>query len=127
MSKVLVMDDDTDLLLLLQMVLGKAGYEVKCFSEGISIVNNKYSTPDLFIIDKGMNVIDGIAICKFLKLKKETQCIPVLMISGEEYKEKALKAGADYFLNKPLNVSTLLRVIESLLPTKADGASRQQE
>jgi DNA-binding response OmpR family regulator len=118
MPKVWVIDDDSDLLLLLQVVLSKAGYDVTCLSEGYSIVDNQSFWPDLFIVDKSLNVIDGIAICKFLKLKNETRRIPIVMISGGEFAEKALKAGASYFLNKPLDIATLLQVVESLLVNK---------
>ncbi len=118
MSKVLVMDDDTDLLMLLQMALGKAGYEVECLTDGCPIVNNRIRVPDLFIIDKGLNIIDGIAICKYLKLKNETSTIPIVIISGEELREKALLAGADYFMCKPLKIKKLLKVIDSILHKK---------
>lgn len=115
MSKVLVMDDDSDLLMLLRVALGKAGYEVECLTDGCPVVNNRIRIPDLFIIDKGLSIIDGVAICKFLKLKNETSSIPIVMISGEEFREKALLTGADYFMAKPLEIKKLLQVIDSLL------------
>ena len=115
MPKVLVMDNDSDLLMLLRGALSKVGYEVECLTDGCPVVNNRIEIPDLFVIDKGLNIIDGIAICKYLKLKNETSNIPIVMISGEEFREKALLTGADYFMTKPLKIKNLLQVIDSLL------------
>jgi len=115
LPKILLLEDDPDLLLMLKIVLEKAGYEVECISNGTAIVNNKVPLPDLYIIDKGLQVIDGIAICKYLKLKKETNGIPIIMISANDYQEKALRAGANYFIDKPIDMQKLLQTIHTLL------------
>jgi DNA-binding response OmpR family regulator len=120
MYKILVAEDDTDLLLLLESILKKAGYEVTCFSEPCNIVNSKCDWPDLFILDKNMKVIDGFALSKYLKLNAMTKNIPIVMISAiPEYETKALELGVNYFMPKPLNTGKLLQVIGSLLPTSA--------
>jgi two-component system cell cycle response regulator len=119
MYRILVADDDTDLLLLLESILRKAGYEVTCYSEPCTIVNSKCDWPDLFVLDKNMKVIDGFALSKYLKLNALTKNIPIVMISAiPEYETKALDIGVSYFMSKPLNTTKLLEVIGSLLSAR---------
>src|SRR3990170_1874209 len=116
-KKIVVVEDDADLLFLLGKVLMKAGYQVECFLNGSTIVENQnYAWPDLFILDKEMEFMDGIEISHYLKSNKQTEAIPVVMMSGSKENENAaLKAGADYFLEKPLNIKRVLQITHSLI------------
>jgi len=116
-KKIVVVEDDADLLFLLGKVLAKAGYQVECFLNGSTIVENQnYAWPDLFILDKEMEFMDGIEISHYLKSNKQTEAIPVVMMSGSKENENAaLKAGADYFLEKPLNIKRVLQITHSLI------------
>jgi DNA-binding response OmpR family regulator len=116
-KKIVVVEDDADLLFLLGKVLRKAGYEVECFLNGSTIVENQnYAWPDLFILDKEMEFMDGVEISHRLKSNKKTQAIPVVMMSGgKENENAALQAGADYFLEKPLNINRVLQITHSLI------------
>ena len=119
MRKILIVEDGQDLQRLLQTILENSGYDVCSETNGCAIVNNRYEIPDLFIIDKVINVIDGIALCKFLKLNKQTRHIPVILISADaEVAEKAQQIGADYFMRKPVAAYELVTVIESLASDK---------
>jgi DNA-binding response OmpR family regulator len=95
----------------------KAGYHVECFLNGSTIIENKnYAWPDLFILDKEMEFMDGLEISSYLKSNKETEAIPVVIMSGtQENENAALQAGADCFLEKPLNIKRVLRIIHSLI------------
>jgi DNA-binding response OmpR family regulator len=116
-KKIVVVEDDADLLFLLGRVLKKAGYHVEGFLNGSTIVSNKnYAWPDLFILDKEMEFMDGLEINNYLKSNKQTEAIPVVMMSGaKENENAALKAGADYFLEKPLHMKRVLKIIHSLI------------
>ena len=116
-KKIVVVEDDADLLFLLGKVLAKAGYQVECFLNGSTLVENQnYAWPDLFILDKEMEFMDGIEISHYLKSNKQTEAIPVVMMSGSKENENAaLKAGADYFLEKPLNIKRVLQITHSLI------------
>jgi DNA-binding response OmpR family regulator len=116
-KKIVVVEDDADLLFLLGKVLKKAGYHVEGFLNGSTIVSNKnYPWPDLFILDKEMEFMDGLEISNYLKSNKQTEAIPVVMMSGaKENENAALQAGADYFLEKPLNIKRVLKIIHSLI------------
>ena len=95
----------------------KKGYEVQCLRNAAGIVDGMPDWPDLFILDKDMALIDGIAICKFLKLHQQARSIPILMISGSDCKAKAKAAGVDHYIEKPLNLNEFLRVVETYVQT----------
>ena len=112
-KKILIVDDDPDTLLLLIKILGSKGYEVQGTNDAADIVNGSISNwPDLFILDKEMKLIDGIAICKFLRLHKIAKHIPIVMISGFDCRARATTAGADYYIDKPLDLAELLEVVD---------------
>lgn len=123
-KKIVVVEDDEDLSLILKSILNNAGYQVSCMGVGSPIVNNDYDLPDLFIFDIRMKVIDGRALCKFLKLNSRTKEIPVILISGyHEYRQKALDIGADDFLPKPLNIDRLLQTVDTLTSRATCGTT----
>ena len=112
-KKIVLAEDDPDIRLILNMVLHEAGYEVEPLSTGDTIVEGKHAWPDLFILDKALPVIDGLAICKFLKVKEETKNIPIIMISCyHKHKSKAKELGVEEFIEKPFNLKQLLSVVE---------------
>jgi DNA-binding response OmpR family regulator len=120
--KILIVEDDRDLLLLLEKSLQKAGYEVISVTSGCPIVNRQCVLPDLFIIDKTLNIIDGIALCKFLRINEITRDIPIIMISGDpEVQKRAIDIGADYFMHKPLSIGGLLNIIKILTLKQLDS------
>jgi two-component system alkaline phosphatase synthesis response regulator PhoP len=116
-KKILIAEDDNDILYILNTILTDAGYTVQSLAEGSAIVEGKLDLPDLFILDKVMPLIDGLAICKYLKIKNDTKNIPVIMISAyHKLKQKAKKAGVDHFIEKPFDIGNLLASIETFVP-----------
>jgi two-component system, OmpR family, phosphate regulon response regulator PhoB len=114
MKKIVVAEDNTDMLFILDTVLQDAGYNVEAIPNGVPIINrHKGEWPDLFILDKDMPFIDGIALAKFLKIKPETRDIPIIMISAyHRLKIKAKEAGVDAFIEKPFDLSSLMEKID---------------
>jgi DNA-binding response OmpR family regulator len=111
-KKILIAEDDKDILFILDMILNDAGFKVEPLNEGSSIVGRKSDWPDLFILDKHLPTIDGIALCKYLKLQETTKNIPIIMISSyHKLKRKAKEAGVDDFLEKPFDIKELLTTI----------------
>jgi CheY-like chemotaxis protein len=85
---------------------------VEPLPDGSGFMGRKKDWPDLFFLDIDMPVIDGLAICKYLKLNNATKDIPVIMISAyHKLKSKAQAAGVDDFIEKPFEVKNLLQVI----------------
>ena len=111
-KKILIAEDDQDILFILDMILNDAGYQVETMADGTSIVAGKKEWPDLFILDKDMPKIDGIAVSKYLRLNEETKNIPIIMISAyHKLKKKAEQAGVNDFIEKPFDLRDLLRTI----------------
>jgi DNA-binding response OmpR family regulator len=119
-KKIVVAEDDQDILFILDMILNDAGYKVEPLPEGSSIVSGKRDWPDLFILDKNMPTIDGLAICKYLKLNEETKNIPIIMISAyHKLKKKAKEAGVDEFIEKPFELKDLLSTVSKYVDLSA--------
>jgi CheY-like chemotaxis protein len=117
--KITVAEDDKDILFILDVILNDAGYEVEPLTDGTTIVAGRKEWPDLFIIDKDMPAIDGLAICKYLRLNEETKDIPVIMISAyHKLKSKAQAAGANDFIEKPFEIKDLLNTIGKYIDTR---------
>ncbi len=115
MAKIVLVENDPDLRFILERCLVKAGYDVACFSDASPILDCKVSVPDLFIIDRDLPAIDGIALCKFLNLQPGYRAKPVLLISSHNIEQRAYRAGAAAFLQKPFDFVHLLTMIEQLL------------
>ena len=112
-KKILIAEDDADIRFILALVLTNAGYNVEELPTGARIVEGMNRWPDLFILDKAMPTIDGLALCKFLKLKKETKDIPIIMMSSyHRVKTKAHEVGVDDFIEKPFDLEKLLHLVD---------------
>jgi CheY-like chemotaxis protein len=114
-KKIIVAEDDNDTLILLVTILQGHGYEVLGLPSGDLIMEGHCHLPDLFILDKEMELNDGIAVGKFLKSNSETQLIPVMMVSGFAVENEAKDAGFDSFLSKPFRTQSLLTSVDTLL------------
>ncbi len=120
-KKILIAEDDPDIRLILEMVLRDAGYTVETIATGSSILERK-EWPDLLVLDKALPVVDGFAICKYLKLKKETRDIPIIMISCYHHlKNKARELGVVDFIDKPFDLKAFLAAIERQLREVVHG------
>ena len=112
-KKILLAEDDADIRFILNVVLNEAGYDVEPLPSGKTIVEGRREWPDLFILDTALPTIDGLAICKYLKVKEETRNIPIIMISSyHKLKNKARQVGVDDFIEKPFDLRNLLEVVD---------------
>ena len=111
--KILVVDDDSGIRDIFSIILAKAGYDIEIKEDAGEIFKNKFRTPDLFLIDRLLSGVDGLDVCRYLKSNEKTSLIPVVMVSASpEIGIAAVKAGADDFIEKPFELSYLLKVIE---------------
>ena len=115
-KKILVVDDDPTLTALVEKFLKKNGYEVTAVTEAVDGLEHAMKNdPDLIILDIMMPIINGFNFCKLLKQEKETENIPILILtSRNQIKdiEIGLEMGADAYLVKPLNTTELLKTIK---------------
>jgi DNA-binding response OmpR family regulator len=115
-KKILVTDDDPSLQDIFRIILEKAGYEVDVLSNGSDILHDHYEPPDLFLLDKQLSGVDGLDICKYLKSRKNTKDIPIIMVSATVgIGPTAKEAGADGFIEKPFDKKYLLEMVEEYI------------
>jgi CheY-like chemotaxis protein len=113
-KKILVVDDDVDILDAIAIVLDEFGYAVTTTSKGHETYKKiEEIHPDVILLDVLMSGSDGREICRELKSKEETRKIPVIMVSAHPDAAKEVKAvGADNFLAKPFETGDLLKLVE---------------
>ncbi len=114
--KILIADDDRDLLGLIAFTLTQAGYLVVKASDGPSAIHAfKGEAPDLAVLDINMPGASGFQVCEAIRSQSR---IPIMMLTvrgEEEDLIKALDLGADDYLTKPFSPRTLLARIKALL------------
>ena len=130
--RVLVVDDQPQNIRLLEAILTPRGYDVRAASSGeAALAAIEESEVDLVLLDIVMPGMDGYEVCRTIRERAATAYLPVVMVtaSGDEQKVKALEAGADDFLTKPINTSELLARVASLARIKSyqDTVRRQSE
>jgi adenylate cyclase len=130
--QVLVVDDQPANLRLLEAILTPRGYDVRMAGSGEEALKAiADSEVDLVLLDIVMPGLDGYEVCRRIREQADTAYLPVVMVtaSGDEQKVKALEAGADDFVTKPINTSELLARVASLARIKRyqDTIRRQAE
>ncbi len=117
MAKILVIDDDKDILEVVKTILGNEGHDVETISEWPEVYGKiKLYKPDLVILDIFISGSDGRVICKELKKSKTTINIPVILFSASNRLESYTKdSNAQGFLKKPFQVNDLLEIVRENL------------
>jgi two-component system KDP operon response regulator KdpE len=115
-SRILVVDDETQIARVLKTALSSQGYEVKTAGEGETALNLAIDwIPDLIVTDLSMPGMTGIELCRLVRERSQVPII-VLSVRGEEKtKVEALDAGADDYVTKPFSVSELLARVRANL------------
>jgi DNA-binding response OmpR family regulator len=117
-KKILVIDDDSDILEILGLLLTGEGYEIRTLIHGDFVFESiKDFQPDLILLDVMLADMDGRTICKDIKKNKLTYSIPVILISGtHDLKHLLNLPGApNDFIAKPFDIAILLDGIEKQL------------
>jgi len=127
--RVLVVDDDREIVRGVSIRLRAAGYEVLTAYDGqAGLTASLEHHPDAIVLDVRMPVMDGLAALALLKGHEATKAIPVVILSASvvaQEKAKILELGARYFLEKPYDAKSLIEAIESAITESArDSASR---
>jgi len=115
-KKIMVIDDNPDILLALQGMLEDAGYIVEMSEQ----IQNKFlamcdtsDLPDILLLDMLLSGQNGLEIIKQLKSQNSTKHIPIILFSAyPSAEEDARRAGADDFIAKPFDIDVLLAKIE---------------
>ena len=118
-QKVLVVDDEENIRMLVKFNLEKAGYEVLEASDGNKAIETAVnSTPDIVILDLMLPGIDGLEVCRHLKRHPRTAALPIIMLtakSDEIDRVIGLELGADDYMTKPFSQRELVARIKAVL------------
>jgi DNA-binding response OmpR family regulator len=112
--KVLVVDDDKDILEVLKILLSVNGLQVEAVSHEGELYDNLFLfKPDVILLDVNLGRCDGRTICKDLKSQDETKNISIIMFSANHnIRESALENQADGFIEKPFEMDQLLATVK---------------
>ena len=114
MTKLAIIDDDEEILLLLDEYLVKNGFGVEGFADGESFLSRDVTEFGLLILDIGLPGIDGLEICRRLRQKSNIPIIMLTAASDDLDRILGLELGADDYLGKPFNPRELLARIKAL-------------
>ena len=122
MSSVLVVEDDESMRLLLQKWMEGDGYRVDVAENGFKAVEKATAEPpDVILLDAQMPVMDGFQVAESLKVAEHTRTVPIIMVTAlddAQSKLRALKAGVQEFLTKPVDQSELSLRVQNVLMLK---------
>lgn len=126
---ILIVDDESDILDLLQYNIEREGYKVLLASDGEEAVKvAKKHRPDLILLDIMMPKMDGIEVCRQIKEEPELSKTFIIFLTArsEEYSEVAgFDAGADDYIFKPIKPRVLIRRIKAILRRDAENEPHQ--
>jgi two-component system alkaline phosphatase synthesis response regulator PhoP len=118
-KKILVVEDDNDLVELLSFNLKSCGFSVGTAADGAEALKKVRSlAPDLILLDIMLPELDGFAVCEILRRDPATARIPVIMLtamSSEFARLNGLEAGADDYVTKPFSTKKLVERVKELL------------
>ena len=119
MTKILYVEDNEDNIYMLTRRLGRKGYEVLVATDGKTGVEMASSErPELVLMDLNLPVLDGWEATRRLKAAPETKSIPVIALSAFAMagdRDRAIEAGCDDYVSKPIDFKLLYSKIESIL------------
>ena len=118
-ARILIADDTLQAAELLEAYLSGPEYDVQFASDGEETLQKvSAQRPDLILLDVMMPRLSGFEVCKRLRADPSTRGIPILMITALDQPldvERAVEAGTDDFLSKPISKAELLHRVQSLL------------
>ena len=111
-KKLLIVEDNTELLELLRLGLKQAGFSVCTAADGVEALKKARSAgPDLILLDLVLPELDGFAVCEALRRGADTSQTPIIMLTGltsEFTRYAGMESGADEYVTKPVTPQQLL-------------------
>jgi two-component system response regulator MprA len=119
LPKVLIIEDEENIVELIKLGLKYEGFQVEACADGIeSVAAAQRLNPNLVILDLGLPSIDGLEVCRRLRGNPTTRDLPILMLTAkDDVRDKiiGLETGADDYLTKPFSFEELLARIHAIL------------
>lgn len=118
MSRLLVVDDEPDIIEVLRTLLEFEGHEVWTAVTGLEALEKARQRPDSILLDVMLPKMTGWEVCSALKSDPELFTIPIIMVSARTQREDMAmgrEVGAEYYITKPFDLGELLEVINDAL------------
>ncbi|HYN00077.1 MAG TPA: response regulator [Aestuariivirgaceae bacterium] len=126
-QSVLIVDDEPNILLSLQFLMKKTGYDVRTAKDGeAAMAEISRAAPDLVLLDVMMPKIDGFSICEQIRANPQWKDMRIIMLTArgrDVEREKGLALGADDYITKPFSTQDAIARVEAVLarPPRAAG------
>jgi DNA-binding response OmpR family regulator len=122
MKKVLIVDDNSDILWVVETILKRYGFDVLSTLKGEEVMaKTKKYNPQLILLDVFLSGMDGIEVCNTLKSTPETKNIPIIMFSAHTNSQDLMKfCKADDFVAKPFDSNELVKKINFQIGTHGE-------
>lgn len=121
-GRILIVEDNMDNYELVRFILERAGYDVFLAVNGRDGVDAaRFQKPDLILMDLGLPEMDGWNAAQKLKADEVTKSIPLYALTAHTLpteRKRAMQAGCDGYVSKPLHVDTFLNLVESVLANR---------
>ena len=118
-TRILIVDDEADLVSVLRIGLEIEGFEVIAASDGEEgLKKAREERPDLVVLDLMLPKLDGYRVCRALKFDERYRGLPIVILSarsGEQDRRLAFDMGADAFVTKPYDMAALVKLIRARL------------
>ena len=118
-KRILIADDETDIVETLQFMLEVEGFECLTAYNGEEALNlAKREIPDLLILDVMMPKINGYKVCRLLKFDSKYKNIPILMVTARSQEEDKIigeETGADEYITKPFEINDVVEKVKKYL------------
>lgn len=119
MARVLVVDDEPNILISLEFLMQQGGFEVMTAEDGEqALAHVQQGKPDLILLDISLPGISGFDVLEQLRQAPDTATLPIIMLTAhgrEVEREKGMALGADDYITKPFSTQSLVEKVNALL------------
>ena len=123
MHRILIVDDEPNIVLALELLMKKEGYEVHAVDDGERAVQAaKELRPDLILLDIMMPKMDGYEVCQRIRSDALLKDISIIMLTAkgrEVEREKGMALGADHYITKPFSTRQVVMKVREILTAKS--------
>lgn len=127
--RILVVEDETDILDLVEFNLVQAGFKVSTATDGLAGLNRaRQEHPDLIVLDLMLPEMDGKEVCRRIRAGEDTADIPVLMLTAKAEEVDRIigfEIGADDYMTKPFSPRELVLRVQAVLRRSSGGAKEE--
>jgi len=119
MPRILIVDDEPNIVLALELLMKREGYEILTVDDGQKVFEVvREFNPDLILLDIMMPKMDGYEVCQRIRADASLKDISIIMLTAkgrEVEKEKGLALGADYYITKPFSTREVIMKVKEIL------------